>query len=79
MKYRFSVTIEIEDTEIYAIDYEGLPVGSSLGKVERPDVASYIHEAVSYWGGQRAPADPFFTANIQSVKITDDLEKIIYS
>lgn len=69
MKVRLTVTVEIDDPYIYTLDWNGWANGPPEGKIDREDVGNYVTEAISYWGGQFAPDDPFFSRNIKSVRV----------
>lgn len=69
MKIRLTVTIDLEDPNIYALDENGQAVGNPIGPIGRDDVGEYVLEAVSVWGGQRAPGDTMFPPNIKSVRV----------
>lgn len=68
MKVRVTVTIELDDPYHYSCDQEGLPT-QRLDRVTRDDVAQYVADAVTYWGGQYPPAHVFFSRNIEDVVV----------
>lgn len=68
-KYRFSITVTLYDPDIYVLNNEGWATGSPIGKIEHKEIAEYIAEAVSFWGGQKAPHDVFFPSNIVRVRV----------
>lgn len=68
MKIRMTVTVNLEDPEVYKLDNEGRPLFST-GKVEREDVGQYVLDAVQCWGGQLPPGHVFFPRNLRSVRV----------
>lgn len=69
MKFRLTVTVDIEDPVIWVLDDEGWPTQRDMGRLSKDDVADYIADAVHSWGGQFAPGDVFFPRNIRSVTV----------
>ncbi len=69
MKYRLTVTLDIEDSNTYALSDDGWAVGAPTGKLDAGTVANHVADAVHHWGGQYAPGDPLFPRNIRSVRV----------
>ena len=69
MKYRFTVTVTLNDPDIYELDSSGWAIGEPLGRVEHEDVAEYIAGAVGVWGGGGAPDGPFSPTNIEKIVV----------
>jgi len=72
MKFRMTITVDLEDPRIYDLDSIGWPVADSGERVDKQDVMVFVAEAVSAWGGQFAPGDAFFPRNIRSVAVRAD-------
>ena len=69
MKIRMTVTVEIDNPNVYDLDDNGQAIGAPRGRIEREDVGEYVLQAVRIWGGSFAPDDPFSPSNIKSVRV----------
>ncbi|MBV6636181.1 MAG: hypothetical protein KI788_09780 [Mameliella sp.] len=71
MKFRMTVTVEVDDPHVYDLTDEGWPVPGAEpeGALAHEDVAGYVASAVRAWGGQFAPGDALFPRNIKNVRV----------